>query len=674
MVLVSIDVEAANGVVASLRATFDEAMDEWTAVANNAASALSSTQPLHALSDPLVLISDLARDLETRVELAIACNTGGSTVPTSGTLEFTLPGDDDSIDAVKAQLGIEIAQGIEGLSPYGEFLDHEDVERFDHYTSLLAKYGEDELVTNALFQELGPAGIVQVPIMLKDFEEAYSQSLGSKSDEDLFWEGDTPMVIHLEEVQQEFLEAFGTGLATSTTSPAFQRDNPTLAADLVEAVTQYMSGSGWGLSQVLRYGEYDGDFLVDLGGGLYDWEKDQSGAVWAPQAGGQVTSWRLGTDDDGAYFDPFVGLFEAMGRSPEGAADFFNPDGGGAEAEARSKYLIEERNWRADDFNSLGEALDAAATSFRGADDPRAEQAAWIASATVQFLGERDGDPAIGDAGKDSFGHILATYVYDIDRVAGGVSGGLGTHEPGLHDPWEEGLPIGADFDYENLQDVMAEVLTDTSAVTQLGEASAAWNGHRIAYAAENWGGEGTDSTQLQVAVNRSSTLNGFVLSVMGAGLESQAKDADENAQAYIDLASDVVGLVPTGGTFTSFLADQALSQGKDAAGDAWTGNESRVAGEQHTIREVAYTDLQIAMAVALAENDHLPAGALLNEADEAYAWFDATGFNADALKDPQVRNDFISWVGSTEPGETASQLLPDIAAMFDRGVERGSR
>ena len=674
MVRVSIDVEAATGVVGALRTAVDDAFDEWTAVANAAGRALCSTGPLGSLSDPLIQISRAATDLETRVELAIVYNTGDDgRMPGGGVLTYELPGDGDSIEAVKQQLGTEIAQGIQGLSPYGDYLNREDVERFEHYTSLLAKYDRDPLVTDALFTELGPEGIVSVPIMLKDFASRYQQGLLGHPEEDIRWGEDTPMSTHIADLQLRFMESFGTGLATSTRSADFARANPDLADEIVSAVTKDATGAGWGLSQVLRHGTYADAFLTDLGTGLYEWEKDQNGPVWSQQLNGDVVSWRLSTQDDGAHYDPFVGLFEAMGRSPGGALDFFNPDGGGEEAQERAEYLIQERTWQADDFNALGEALDAAATGFRSADDPRAEQSAWVASATVHFLATRDGDDKIGDAGKDSLAHLLATYIYDIDRVATGVTEGLGTNDPAAGAPWEVGLPVGANFSDDELRTVMAEVLQDGDAVAHLAGAVTAWNAHRIDVAAGDWGGEGTDSSRVRAALNGSSTLSGYVLSVMGVGLGDVAKSADERAQMFIDLTSDVVGLVPTGGTFTSFLADQALSAGSDAAGDRWTGNESRVADEQHTVREVAYTDLQIAMAVALAEHGHLPWSATTDETGATYAWFDSGRFDADALADPSTRNDFITWMGSGEAGQTATALLPDIAALFDRGVKRGA-
>jgi hypothetical protein len=174
-------------------------------------------------------------------------------------------------------------------------------------------------------------------------------------------------------------------------------------------------------------------------------------------------------------------------------------------------------------------------------------------------------------------------------------------------------------------------------------------------------------------SVQTSAKLSGFLLGNPERGSEASCEGADESAQTYIDLASSVVGLVPKGGAFTSFLVDQALNAGGDAVSGRFTGNESRVAGEQHSVREVAFTDLQIALAVALAEEGKLPSGALTNESGVTYPWFKGGQFNADSLADPSVRNDFISWMNSGEGGQTLTALLPDVAAEFDHGVNSGS-
>ncbi|MBO3102632.1 DUF6571 family protein [Cellulomonas fengjieae] len=671
MVKVSIDVEAAQGVSKAFRTFYDDAMDEWTAVANAASSALVSTASLKALQDPLVLISLSANDLDSRVELAQLYNTGDSGhVPSGGVLTYELSGSSDSMESVKEQLGKELAENLQKIAPYGDYLDRDDVEAYDYYVGLLEKYEADPSVMTGMFEELGPEGVVQLPIMLKDFADQYQRDLGGKSDDDLFWDEDTPMSEHISEMQQKFIESLGTGFGNYTKTPGFDEDE--YANGIVDAVKN-RTGESFGLSQVLRYGEYDSAFLVNVGEGLYEFEKEEggSGPIWGNQLNSEVANWQIGTDGDTKYYDPFIGLFEAMGRNPEASLDFLNPDSGGDDAQERAKYFIEERTWRADDFNALGLALDSASTAFHKAGDPNAERAAWVASATIKFLGERDGDPVIGDAGKDSLGHILATYVADIDAAAAGAEGGLGTHDAPRNSPWQATYPIGADFDFDALRKVMGEVLTDTGAASQLGAATAALNADRLNWAAENWGGEGTDTGYLQAAVNNGATLQGFILKTMGAGLSDEAKDADEQAQAFIDMASDVVGLVPTGGTFASFLSDQAKGAGQDWVSDKFTGNESRVDAEQHKVREVAWTDQQIALAIALAEAGKLPEGSMTNIDGVTHQWFDSGTFSADDLADPSVRDAFTLWLTGGSLGSTPTALIPDLAAMFDRGVER---
>ena len=86
-------------------------------------------------------------------------------------------------------------------------------------------------------------------------------------------------------------------------------------------------------------------------------------------------------------------------------------------------------------------------------------------------------------------------------------------------------------------------------------------------------------------------------------------------------------------------------------------------------MREVAFTDLQLTMAVAMAETGNLPAGASINEARSTYAWFQSGTFYPDVLADPAIRNSFITWMNSGDMGDPLTRLLPDIAAQFDHGV-----
>ncbi len=676
MVRVSIDVDAGTAFFNEASALLDRVIEEWSDVATAARNGLTSTRPVRGLEAPYQQLVALREDLRTRVELAVLYNSNSrNPVPAGEPIVLEIA--DETTAGVKAQLGQELAEALTAIN--GTDQTREGVESIDAVAALLAKYADDAAVTDALFDTLGPDGVVRIPLFLRQYSEEYAAA-NPASTEDLHWDEDTPMSLHLDEVEQRFLEAYGTAFATTTNSAAFNTAHPDFAKDLVDYVCDVPDGSGWSLSQILRYGDFDSAFLVTVGEELYEFEQDQFGPVWGPQLNGSVQNWHLGTADDTGFYDPFVGLFGAMGRNPEAALDFLNPDSGGPVATDRAKYLIQDRRWSHDDFNALGLALDAAATRFHTSSAPveLQERSAWMASATIHFLAERDGgrhDRRIGDAGKDSLAHILAAYITDVDRTANGTSGGLGVIDNLESSPWKAGWPVGADFSVDDLRAVMGEVLTDMSAVEQMAAASNALNAERIRYGAAQWGGAGTDPTALQVALNQSSTLNGFVVAVMGAGLEDEARELDEQAQAYIDLTSDVIGMIPTGGTFTSFLADQTVSAGKDLAGSQWTGNESRVKDEQHTVQQVAYTDLQIAMMIALAENGHIPQDGMTYTDDgtvQYYPWFAPDGFDPDVLADPGVRNQFIEWAGSVDAGSAAAALRPDIAAMFEAGFNRG--
>jgi hypothetical protein len=674
---VSIDVAAANGLVAGLRGFVDAVIDEWNGAALVAQRGLCSTASLRALVDPLETVGRLAGELETRVELAVVYDTGDKgQLPTENRLEYMVS--DDTLDAVKAQLGIELAEGVQNLEPGVKVLDRGDVVRFEYFTTLLEKYSADAAVTGAMFNRLGPEGVVQAPIILKHFADGYPGGPGYLSDGDVMWDDKTPINQRISDLQQRFMESFGASLATSTNSDAFRSANPDFAKDLAGAATRTRTGQGWGLSQVLRFGDYEPGFLTTLGTELYDWEKDQFGPVWGPQLSSTVMDWRLGTGDNGAHFDPFVGLFEAMGRTPRASLDFFNPDGGGEQARERAEYFITDRRWKADDFNALGLALDAASTAFHrpGVSVDLQERSAWMASATISYLADRDPgmhDRRIGDAGKDSLAHILASYIVDVDRVANNQDDGdgAGVYQPDYRTAaWLSGLPVGADFSLESLNAVLGEVLTEDSAMRQMAEAAAQWNAHRIGVAVAAWdAGTGTQGT-VTGSVQGSGQLMGYLLGNLERGSEAVGKATDERNQQFVDLASSVIGLVPTGGAFTSFLADQALSAGGDALGAGVTGNEAAARDLNETAQERTKLDLQIAVATALADSAHLPEAVRTDDAGKTYPWFAGGSFDEGVLKDPEMRNLFMQWLHD-DSGDIAP-LLTDASQAYDDGLVRG--
>jgi hypothetical protein len=519
-----------------------------------------------------------------------------------------------------------------------------------------------------------------VPILLKNFADDYQRDLQYMSGEDLVWDEDTHIVERISELQQRFMESFGAGLAGSTNSAAFRSANPDFAHGLAAAATESPNGQGWGLSQVLRFGDYEAGFLTSLGTELYAWEKDQFGPVWGPQLGSTVMGWRLGTEDNGAHFDPFVGLFEAMGRTPQASLDFFNPDGGGEQAQERAEYFITDRRWSADDFNALGLALDAASTAFHTSTAPveLQERAAWVASATVHYLAERDPGihgRRIGEAGKDSLAHILASYIVDVDRVANGD----GAHDPPSTSsprpmaPWEDGAPVSAGFAIDDLRAVLGEVLTDDAAMTQVAEATTRYNAYRMNAAVEAWDADPQDAAFVDASVQTSAALSGFVLGNLERASEAAGKSVDERNKAYLDIASSVVGLVPTGGTFTSFVADQALSAGEDALSGSLTGHESAAGEAAFDAQERTLADLRTAMAVALLDSPRITDVKTTDQDGVRLPWFDATGaFTSSVLDDPDTLEEFQHWSTVGGGGQRITSNLPDLTVSYTSGIEAG--
>jgi len=437
------------------------------------------------------------------------------------------------------------------------------------------------------------------------------------------------------------------------------------------------------LTVLLNTGRYGDDFLGDIAEQMYDYERevgDERGKVWGPK-GSDISNQYGGVyDADGVRFtDPMTGLMSALSHNPGVAADFFNPDSGGAQATDRAKYLIQERTWTADDFDSIAAALDSAATTYHSVDVSvyQQSQSAWIASATVRYLGQRDGgwhDRVLGDAGKDSLAHLFSSYLSDVDRVASGADDGdpPSTSSPAPTAPWEEGRAVGADFALDDLNKVLGEVLTDDGALAELADASARFNAARINSAVGAWNADAGDASFTSGAVQTSAALNGYLLGNLERASKAAGKEVDDRNKAFVDLASDVVGLIPTGGTVASFVADQAKSAGKDWLDEYVSGNEARAENESFDAQQQTLDDLQLAMAAAIVDSPR--ATNVHREHDGVpYPWFGADGkVDQDALKDPDTLDAFTIWVRSGAAGDQVTAAVPDLSASYDRAITLG--
>jgi hypothetical protein len=524
----------------------------------------------------------------------------------------------------------------------------------------LAPYVKDPDVMRGLFAQLGPKGTLEV-----------LDRVGSLGHDE-----------HGLLERRALAEQLRAGLETASGAPGFPADR--YARDLVRAVPTVQHG-GPALSFLLYRSHFATPFLSSMADELDQVEReDQKGrpGLWAMMAGGPTALFGgFARDDAAAGHDAMTSLMGALGRNKQASLDFFT---GNDEARDRQQYYIQDRTWSADEFNALGEALDAGSTSFRDPADSRSLRAAELASATVHFLAERDGDPKIGDRGKDSLGHIFATYIVDVDRIAATRS-----HEEGIpgagvfrSDDILKNLPPGAFLDVDELSVVMRETLTDQDAVEQVANASRTLNAARLAAAADVYATDGPVKGEeaLKYAMSRGGSMTGFVWNQMGLSSIKEGADQDERVKKWTELASDTVGMVPLPGAgvvgkggemFVGFLADQATNQGSDYVTGRFATHGEAAWGRANSAADTALNDLKIAGVKALADRNLLTADDLTDSSGARYPWFDAQGRllpqrELDAMSDLD-KNSFRDWVGTPDSG--IAGVTADANAAFFLGM-----
>lgn len=589
---------------------------------------------------------------------------------------------------------LRLVGGLRDLEPGTEQLGRDDVEEFAAFTDLLGQHADDSKVMAAFFIALGAGGALQVPILVQRLAARYDAEAVGRADSDNWWDADTRMSARVSALEQQLVKSLGAGLGLATRSGALSGD---FGTDLAATAAGSSTGEGWGLGQILRYGDYDAGFLAATGAELYAQERAHPGLVWYDQLGGAVAQWTLGTDDDGRYHDPFVGLLEAMGRTPDGALAFLNPDHGGPTALERAEYLIQERaGGAADDANALGEALDAAATGFRapvpeaGAWDTAADTSereallarqtdgAWVASAAVHFLAQREpgtGGRRVGEGALDSLGHLLAEYIYDIERTASGngPAESLGTFDPGDTPvmSWDLGRPVGAAFARDDLNAVLAEVVTLGAARDQVARATSSFDATRMAAAVEAWESDLVGESAVSGLAQSSAMLHGYLIGNLSRGSVLRGQQEDAGYGHFVGLASSVLRVAPVGIDLVSAIRAEIIDDAEERAGGVNAHEESAraaaVVAKWETLEAV-----ELSFAVALAGSSratHVSYEAFSGDGGRL-PWFRFDhSLDTSVLGNPDTLDSFRDWVRA-DGGDQVTSGLPDLGKSYDDGYD----
>ncbi|MEU6835568.1 DUF6571 family protein [Streptomyces rubiginosohelvolus] len=230
------------------------------------------------------------------------------------------------------------------------------------------------------------------------------------------------------------------------------------------------------MSNLMRFGDYDDQFLNDYGEKLVAYDKERNVKNMSPW----INNWNNGDlnfyskNDRGR--DPMTGFLEALGHNPGAATDFFaQPEGAGAGVDKESelnenlKYLTKDRIWLSDAYimggddkviaghDSLGHALEAATTGYvydadpmtakvpmiPGNRDMRTAETAGVMEQVVFLYGSEDGPKMLHEQSQlaDGLGKMGAAYIDDIDYSMSGV--GDRAKDDGLFPPKYQGR---ADF------------------------------------------------------------------------------------------------------------------------------------------------------------------------------------------------------------------------------------
>ncbi|MFE8946507.1 hypothetical protein [Streptomyces sp. NPDC007856] len=302
--------------------------------------------------------------------------------------------------------------------------------------STLAKYKDDPLFAEELATQSGPKKVLTFWAGIADpYQGTYDPDRAEQA--------------------KELQKNLGTtiGLATLSDSDRMQsweKQMIKLGPDLL-GIDDASNPTGYAvMSNLMRFGDYDDQFLNDYGNGLLAYDKKVNGEginLWVNNANqGDLNYWGY-KNDRGR--DPVTGFLEALGHNPDASTQFFaQPDGTGdtvnkdSEVNDHLKYLTKERVWVSDttlegkhDYvagrDSLGHALEAATTGYSSdadakdvvAGDRRTAATASVMEQVVHLYGGQDGPRMLHDQPElaDSLGKMGGAYIDDIDYELSGI-------------------------------------------------------------------------------------------------------------------------------------------------------------------------------------------------------------------------------------------------------------
>ncbi|WP_158687599.1 hypothetical protein [Streptomyces sp. AA1529] len=325
-------------------------------------------------------------------------------------------------------------------------LSNTQLNRLDDW---LQRSGKDPVFAERVATEMGPKKSLAFFAKAMDLDKWESDGAGS---------GQRNFSEHKKmlEVRKKLLGRLETGLGT-TLATASRSESSDMAAWKKQAIQvgdEPVSGTAshkpiygfQAMSNLMRHGKYDGDFLNNYGDALVDYEKKHTSDVKDPGPGGRtredVLPWdrlpsyaqqdemRFGPgNDEDAGVDPMTGLMKALSHNPEASTDFFgHPEEDNEGEQSHFDYLFKDREWGSlpgsaggkPGRDAMAEALEAGATGHVAGAEPdslvHTSAQARIMEEVVKAVSDEPsrltGNLEMGD----SLGRMSREYMPDIYR------------------------------------------------------------------------------------------------------------------------------------------------------------------------------------------------------------------------------------------------------------------
>ncbi|MFI5918824.1 hypothetical protein ACIA8M_09805 [Streptomyces anulatus] len=396
-------------------------------------AAKGTSVPEHDQSDVTALRDEVQGILKKATESDTSASKVLTAIANQSTMGFSDASYTDRDSAVEAVQAAEDLAKIAAKNP--EDLTAAD---FDKINNGLDKYKDDPLFAERFATQLGPKKTLE------------------------FWQGinDPAVNPHVGRERLDKLDDLqrNLGLTLAAATQSDSADMTSWKGNMIKLGEQPIGRDGGGpmgfqvMSNLMRTGDYDDQFLKSYGNKLMETERKLTGngehenMAWQ-HLGPDPWLNRIGEDSGD---DPLTGYLKGLSNSPDAATDFFNQeyvskedspferdtDGNGKNGKiplSNFQYLFEEREWpqetnfKGDDDNTgrntLALALEAATTGHPAGELPTVDTPAHNEGQTKLFesivASVADDNERLTKHNymTDSIGQITSEYLPDINRA-----------------------------------------------------------------------------------------------------------------------------------------------------------------------------------------------------------------------------------------------------------------